>query len=122
VASPSTGGAVDGSGRKEGGGGLLGGATLEGRSGVERITSVIKVPSYDSPATLGGVLGAICKPSSSSSSKAARSALSLATIACSASSAPVRPRASALPWLLRCTTRLLGAGSGLLICKACNSK
>jgi hypothetical protein len=38
---------------------LLGGATLQGRSGVERIASVIEVPPYDSPATLGGVLGTI---------------------------------------------------------------
>jgi hypothetical protein len=120
VASPSAGDAVDSDGRKErgggggggGGGGLLGGATLQGRSGVKRIASVIEVPPYDSPATLGGVLGVICKPSS----------FSLATIACSASSAPVRPRASALPWLLRCITRLLNAGLGLPINKAYNSK
>jgi hypothetical protein len=44
-------------GRKEGGGGggggLLDGVTLRGRSGVERIASVIEVPPCDSPASLG---------------------------------------------------------------------
>ena len=113
MASPNIGGAVHGGGRKEGGGigGLLSGATLRGRSGVKRITSVIEVLPCDSPAIVGergGVSGTICKPSSSS---AALWVLSLATITYLASSAPVRPRASALPWLLRCTTRLVPASS-----------
>jgi hypothetical protein len=84
--------------------------------------SVIKIPPYNSPVTLRGVLSIIYKLSSSSLSKAARSTLSLITIIYLASSAPVRPRALALLWLLCYITRLLGVRLRLLISKAYNSK
>ena len=112
IPSPNVGGAVNDGGRKAkcaGGGSGCSCVVWRGRSGV-RIASAIVLPPCDSPASLGeggGVSGINCKLSSSST---APCALSLARSARSASSAPVRPRASALPWLFRCTTRRLGQG------------
>jgi hypothetical protein len=52
MAPPSVGGAVDDGGRKEG---AVGGGYCRGAEGpcVDRITSVIMLPPYDSPASLG---------------------------------------------------------------------